>query len=275
MPRGRALATLVGLCMAASASASTYTVRRGDNLTHVARRLGVPVAALATANDITDINRVRAGQVLKVPRAEAASGGGGGRATRSAPAGGRRGAGTHTVRRGETLARIARRYGTTVAELARVNDVRRVNRVREGTVLAVPGRSNEPPARMCPVKGATRHDFSDSWGAPRHGGRFHTGNDIFARRGTPVVANVSGTLQPVRGSLTGIGYYLVGDDGTTYFGAHLDTLRVGAGRVGAGAVIGTVGTTGNAKGTPPHLHFEVKPRGGRPVDPNPLLRRLC
>lgn len=268
MPRGRALATFVGLCLAASASASTYTVRRGDNLTRVARWHGLSVAALAAANDIADVDRVREGQVLRLPRGSTrATSAKAGRAV--APR-----ARSHKVRRGETLGAISRRYGTTVGELARLNGIKRPGRVREGSVLRIPAGAAVSPG-MCPVKGATRHDFSDSWGAPRHGGRFHTGNDVFARRGTPVVANVSGTLQPVRGSLTGIGYYLAGDDGTTYYGAHLDVLRVGAGRVEAGTVIGTVGTTGNAKGTPPHLHFEIKPAGGEPVDPNPFLRRWC
>lgn len=270
MPTGRALATLIALCVAASASAGTYTVRRGETLTRIAKRLGVPLAALAEANGIANLNRVRDGQVLKLPGSGApAQTVAAGTALPSRPAA------THTVRRGETLAAIARRYNTSVAEVVRLNGVKRPSRIREGAVLQVPGAPNPEPAGICPVKGASRHDFSDSWGAPRHGGRFHTGNDIFAPRGTSVVANVTGTLQVVRGSVTGIGYYLVGDDGTKYFGAHLDTLRVRAGRVEAGTVIGTVGTTGNARGTPPHLHFEVKPGGGKPVDPNRLLRKWC
>jgi murein DD-endopeptidase MepM/ murein hydrolase activator NlpD len=125
------------------------------------------------------------------------------------------------------------------------------------------------------VKGAGKFDFSNSFGAPRHGGRKHMGNDIFAKRGTPVLASVDGTLRSVTGALTGIGYYLDGDDGVTYYGAHMNELRVGEGRVTQGTVIGSVGTTGNAQGTPAHLHFEVKPGNGPSIDPYSYLRIWC
>ncbi len=77
------------------------------------------------------------------------------------------------------------------------------------------------------------------------------------------------------GGIGGLAYYLHGDDGNTYYGAHLDSLAGRPGKVDRGDVIGRVGTTGNAAGTPPHLHFEFKPRGGRSVDPYPTLERWC
>ena len=124
----------------------------------------------------------------------------------------------------------------------------------------------------CPVQGPRA--FSNDWGQPRSGGRSHKGNDILAPRGTPVVASVGGTVKANNSSLGGIAYYLRGDDGNTYYGAHLD--RLGAtGRVSAGTVIGYVGTSGNARGGPPHLHFEVHPGHGRAANPFSLLRRFC
>ncbi len=129
-----------------------------------------------------------------------------------------------------------------------------------------------PKRIVFPVVG--KATFYDDFGAPR-GGRRHQGNDIMSPRGTPVVASVSGTVSPHNSGLGGISYYLRGDDGNTYFGTHLDRLSGVTGRVGAGTVVGYVGNTGNARGTPPHLHFEIHPRGGAAVNPYPTLSRYC
>ncbi|HET9442842.1 MAG TPA: M23 family metallopeptidase, partial [Acidimicrobiales bacterium] len=263
------------LAVSASASAGSYTLKWGDTLGKVATRFGLPLQALADANGIANPNKVREGQKLVIPDKEAAQVSAARPITAVAPApeGGR----VHKVRPGEALSIIARDYGTTVAALLELNGLANANRIREGQVLKLPASAAAPPpvVPLCPVKGAGKFDFSNSFGAPRHGGRRHAGNDIFARRGTPVVASVDGTLRVIRGALTGIGYELTGDDGTTYFGAHMDDVAVGEGRVARGQVVGTVGTTGNANGTPPHLHFEVRPGHGAPVDPYGLLRAWC
>jgi murein DD-endopeptidase MepM/ murein hydrolase activator NlpD len=124
----------------------------------------------------------------------------------------------------------------------------------------------------CPVAGP--HAFSNDWHQPRSGGRLHQGTDILAPRGTPVVANVSGTVNRHSSSLGGQSYYLRGDDGNTYYGAHLQSYAA-QGRVAIGTVIGYVGTSGNASGGPPHLHFEIHPGGGAAVNPYPTLVRYC
>lgn len=126
---------------------------------------------------------------------------------------------------------------------------------------------------VCPVQGPRA--FSNDWGQPRSGGRRHQGNDILSPRGTPVVASVSGTVRGHNSSLGGISYYLKGDDGNTYFGTHLDSLSGASGRVAQGAVLGTVGDSGNARGGPTHLHFEIHPGGGAPVNPYPTLSQYC
>ena len=126
---------------------------------------------------------------------------------------------------------------------------------------------------VCPVQGP--HSFSNDWGAPRSGGRSHKGNDILAPRGTPVVANVAGTWSKNTSNLGGLSYFLHGKDGHTYFGAHLDSYAGGGGAVAAGQVIGYVGTTGDARGGPPHLHFEFHPGGGAAVNPYPTLVKYC
>lgn len=126
---------------------------------------------------------------------------------------------------------------------------------------------------VCPVQGAVA--FTNDWGQPRSGGRRHQGTDMLAARGTPVVAPVSGSARGHSSSLGGISFYLDGADGTTYFGTHLDSLSGASGQVSAGTVLGYVGSTGNATGGSPHLHFEIHPGGGAPVNPYPTLTQHC
>jgi peptidoglycan LD-endopeptidase LytH len=125
---------------------------------------------------------------------------------------------------------------------------------------------------VCPVQGPRA--FSNDYGAPRGGGRSHMGNDILAPKGTPVVANVSGVVTQRDGAVSGLAYFLAGDDGNRYFGAHLDSFGA-SGRVSAGTVIGKVGNTGDAAGGPPHLHFEIHPGGSGYTNPYPTLTKYC
>ncbi|MDP8993160.1 MAG: M23 family metallopeptidase, partial [Actinomycetota bacterium] len=129
-----------------------------------------------------------------------------------------------------------------------------------------------------PVAG--RHTFADTFGAPRMFGtpfaHLHQGTDIFAAQGTPVVAIERGVLVRVGTDvLGGTKLWLVGAGGTRYFYAHLSAFALGVveGKpVEAGEIVGFVGNTGNARGTPPHLHFEAHPDGGPAINPYPLLR---
>ena len=154
-----------------------------------------------------------------------------------------------------------------------------------GGRLSTPGAGGGPDVAgvVCPVRGAVAgRDFSNDWGYPRSGGRFHQGNDIFAARGTPVVAVADGTVtrwnppsSPT--SLGGITVtYRIGD-GSEWYNAHLDSVAEGispGASVARGQVIGTVGNTGNARTTPPHLHLGRR-HAGTWVNPWPTISPVC
>ena len=125
-----------------------------------------------------------------------------------------------------------------------------------------------------PVDGVRAAQVTDTWGAPRGGGRRHEGQDIFARRGTPVHSATEGYVVRVgENTLGGKVVFVHGPGGRWYYYAHLDDyapdLAVGD-YVTPDTVLGYVGDTGNAKGTPPHLHFGVYTASGA-INPHPLF----
>jgi peptidoglycan LD-endopeptidase LytH len=128
---------------------------------------------------------------------------------------------------------------------------------------------------LFPVLNGAMRDIGGVFGDPRDGGaRRHEGVDIFKPRGTPVVAVVSGEVTRVSSDNIGGRVVWLSDasSGLSYYYAHLDEQHVRQGqRVAAGEVLGTVGNTGNARGTPPHLHFGVYRPGRVAIDPAALL----
>ncbi|HEC09960.1 MAG TPA: M23 family metallopeptidase [Acidimicrobiales bacterium] len=137
-----------------------------------------------------------------------------------------------------------------------------------------------PDDLLFPVDG--EYNFVDTFLAPRmFGTRYahrHQGVDIFAERDTPLVAVERGVVGRVGTiNLGGNRVWLIGESGTEYYYAHLSGFAdITPGQfVEAGTVLGYVGTSGNAVGTPPHVHFEVHPGGGRAVNPTPLMNQLA
>jgi murein DD-endopeptidase MepM/ murein hydrolase activator NlpD len=142
----------------------------------------------------------------------------------------------------------------------------------------------KPPVRKSSVHSAARSlafpvagkksNIGDRWGANRDGGRRkHKGIDIFARKGTPVVAISDGVI--VERNHTAIGgktLWLKSSHSWTAYYAHLDKQMVREGQhVKKGHVIGTVGNTGNARTTPSHLHFGISKRKAW-VNPLPYVK---
>ncbi len=131
-----------------------------------------------------------------------------------------------------------------------------------------------PTYAVFPVYGKDERAIQSFWGAPRGGGsRKHEGIDIFAERGTPVVAPVKGRVVAVRNR--GLGGKQVwlrdGERGQSLYFAHLDSQAVSFGTVvKPGDTLGFVGNTGNAIYTPPHLHFGMYSGGA--FDPYPFVK---
>lgn len=125
-----------------------------------------------------------------------------------------------------------------------------------------------------PIKDVTKSQIANTWHAPRGVDRLHEGQDIFAPKGTPVLSATTGYVVKIgEDNLGGHTVSVVGDGGRRYYYAHLDAyashLEVGD-FVTRKTVLGYVGTTGNADGTPAHLHFGVYSTDGA-IDPLPLL----
>ena len=132
-----------------------------------------------------------------------------------------------------------------------------------------------PDSRLAmPLENVRKQQIADTWGAPRGTNRTHEGQDIFAAKGTPILSATSGYVYNIgENNLGGQTVSVIGRGGRVYYYAHLDSyapqLKEGD-WVTTRTVLGYVGTTGNAQGTPPHLHFGIYGSGGA-INPLPLL----
>ena len=137
-------------------------------------------------------------------------------------------------------------------------------------------RMDAPFALPVPVQGVAARRIADTWHGPRDGGaRRHEGTDIFAARGTPVRSSTVGIVASIReGGIGGKQVWVLGPARQRHYYAHLDgwapELATGD-VVQPGSLLGFVGTTGNAQGTPPHLHYGIYGAEGA-LNPWPLLQ---
>ncbi|TAA66479.1 LysM peptidoglycan-binding domain-containing protein [Planococcus salinarum] len=131
--KGYSFVTVSQLLNLPSSGSTTYTVKAGDTLYGIAQRFNTTVAKIAAANNITNVNYLRIGQVLIIP------------GTSTAPTPPPATSTTYTVKAGDTLYAIAQRFNTTVAKIAAANNITNVNLLRIGQVLIIPGTSTAPP----------------------------------------------------------------------------------------------------------------------------------
>lgn len=281
------------------------TVRRGDTLSEIALRNGVPTRELAQANGLRAPFTIYVGQELTVP-----------------------GSPTHTVRRGESLSQIAAVYDVDARELARTNNIRRPDRIYAGQEIVLPwssrtsaspaparttyasntttdnspvtttrtasrntveraaptprrvtpvaasavsARDLTPPARsgrgfMWPVSGPIISDFG-----PKAEGQHNDGVNIAVPEGTPVRAADAGVVIYSGNEVPGYGNLVLirHENGYVTAYAHNSRLNVSQGHVvDRGEIIALSGRTGRV--TEPQVHFEVR-RNSEAVNPAQFL----
>lgn len=251
----------------------TYTVQPGDTLFGIAEKFKLRPETILWANYEVlqdDPHLLDIGQVLNIPPVDGV---------------------LHTVKEGETLEEIAKKYNVTPEAIrnAEWNGLMEGGEPQVGQVLIVPGGSRpfagwtpprrsyvviaggkRMPAGACPSvqvaplgTGSFIWPVNSRWRSGYDFTAYHPGVDLAGRLGDPVYAADAGTVVYAGWSTVGYGNLIVLDHGNGYqtYYAHLSAILVGCGQqVAKGATIGLVGSTGRSTG--PHLHFEIRGPGG-------------
>ena len=134
--------------------------------------------------------------------------------------------------------------------------------------------TEDPPRKIMMPLQVSKKQIANTWHAPRSADRLHKGQDIFAPRGTPTYSATRGYIYNIgHNKLGGQTVSVIGAGGRVYYYAHFESYAPGISEgdyVTPQTILGYVGTSGNAQGTPPHLHFGVYTPTGA-IDPLPLL----
>lgn len=242
---------------------TSYTVSEGDSLWSIANKFNLDINTLFGCNEMKNPNYLRVGMTLRIPNQDGIF---------------------YKVKDGDTLAKIASKYGTTVALIQQANGFEGAN-IAKGVEIFIPGakpvvsvysdaKSSVSSSRTLftwPLRGR----ITSSFGWRRHPitkrRDFHTGIDIARPYGTIIRAAAAGRVV-YAGWMGGYGRVVVIDHGKGYstLYAHCSRLLVRKGqRVSSGQAIGKVGASGRATGS--HLHFEVRYKN-KPINPMKVLR---
>lgn len=238
---------------------SVYEVKKGDSLATVAKLFGVSKNTIIWANDLKSQNISPGDTLVILPMTGI----------------------KHTVKRGDTVASIARKYKADSDDISKFNGVAVTSKLSVGDVILVPEGELAVTTTVIAKSGKliTTEKLLDTYylstsegfltrpvvnGRRTQGLHGHNGIDIGATPGTPVLASASGRVivAKIGGYNGGYGNMIVitHDNGIQTVYAHLRAVNVSPGQtVSQGQIIGGVGNTGRSTG--PHLHFEV--RGAR------------
>lgn len=219
-----------------------YTIREGDNISVIARMFGVTVNTILWANNIRSSNLIKPGDVLVI-----------------LPISGVK----HVVKKGETLASIAKEYHGDVEEISTFNGLLADASLTVGEEVIIPnGEVSLPvPPRSTGSKGIVGYFMRPVVGVRSQGLHGYNGIDLAASCGSSIYASAAGTVivSKAYGWNGGYGNYIVitHANGTQTLYAHNTSNLVSPGQyVAQGQTIGTVGSTGRSTGC--HVHFEVR-----------------
>ncbi|MDR1482498.1 MAG: LysM peptidoglycan-binding domain-containing M23 family metallopeptidase [Synergistaceae bacterium] len=249
-----------------------YAIKNGDTLWNVANAFDLDVNSLFGCNKLSETDILKVGSVIRVPNQDGIF---------------------VKVKSGQTVGGLAKQYGIFMEAIISANEIKKGATLTQGKEIFLPGAkvsissetggTKSAAARNAKEKVVARRGFgwpvvgkiSSSYGwrrDPVRGGRdFHTGLDIRAPRGRPIVAAAAGRVVH-SGWMGGYGRTIVisHPGGTTTLYGHSSKLLVGVGaNVKRGQRIALVGSTGRSTGN--HLHFEVRQKG-RPMNPLKFIR---
>ena len=293
---------------ASGAAPFTYSVRAGDTVYGIARKLGVPLRAVIDANGLGPPYTLSVAQPLRIPNPR-----------------------RHKVKRGETVYGISRAYGVEMSELVRLNRIGPPYTISPGARLVLPARTEAPPPKRAAARSESKISPAPKTGSvaaptrkldppaktapravqkaaapaprkparlaaipkpppragskflwpargkllatygPKKGGLHNDGINIAAPRGAPVRAAENGVVVYSGNELRGFGNLILVKHAGGWVTAYAHTERSLVSRgeqVKRGQVIAKVGSTGNV--SRPQLHFEIR-KGSRAVDPRRYL----
>ncbi|MDR3354242.1 MAG: LysM peptidoglycan-binding domain-containing M23 family metallopeptidase [Synergistaceae bacterium] len=249
-----------------------YTIKNGDTLWNVANAFDLDVNSLFGCNKLSDSDILKVGSVIRIPNQDGIF---------------------VTVKSGQTIAGLAKQYGIFAEAIVSANEMKKDTALVKGKEIFLPGAKMGVPSETSGTKRTVAGNvkekvtakrgfgwpvvgkISSSYGwrrDPVRGGRdFHTGLDIRAPRGRPIVAAAAGRVVH-SGWMGGYGRTIVisHPGGTTTLYGHASKLLVRAGaNVKRGQRIALVGSTGRSTGN--HLHFEIRQKG-TPMNPLKFIR---
>ncbi len=223
-----------------------HEVKRGESLWTIARKYDIDIDTLIGANDISNMNMIQKGDILKILPVKGI---------------------LYRINPGENLWEISQNFNIITDTIIKANNISNPNSVRPGDILLLPGAKPEfgykermSSKLMMPVSARISSYYGMRWG------KMHEGIDFAVNTGTKIKASAAGKVI-YSGWARGYGYTVIIEHqrGVRTLYAHNSKLLAHSGQyVNKGQVVCLSGNTGNSTG--PHLHFEVQ-INGRPVNP--------